>query len=136
MNSSVFLQRVALATFCVVMGAEALAGDSTALKRTILERNDQTSVAGKEVVLGTAELPAGGTSGWHTHPGDESGYVLSGELVLKVSGEPDRNLKGGDHFFNPAGVPHELSAALGSSGGVALSTWIVDKGVPMASPVH
>jgi quercetin dioxygenase-like cupin family protein len=104
--------------------------------RTILERHAQSGVDGMEIILGTAELPAGAVVAWHTHYGDESGYVLKGNLVLKVKGQPDRALKAGDYFFNPAGLVHSLAAAPDSEGGTALSTWIVAKGKPLAEPVR
>jgi quercetin dioxygenase-like cupin family protein len=104
--------------------------------RTILERHDQSGVPGKEIVIGTATLPAGSVIGYHTHPGDESGYVLKGTLVLKTQGQPDRILKAGDSFFNPRGAIHSLAAAPGSEGGEAVSTWIVDKGQPLAIPAQ
>lgn len=103
--------------------------------RTVLDRHDQFGVAGKEIILGTAELPAGSVIGWHVHHGDESGYVLNGTLILKTRGQPDRVLKAGDHFFNPQGAVHSLVAAPDGDGGVALSTWVVDKGKPLADPV-
>jgi quercetin dioxygenase-like cupin family protein len=103
--------------------------------RTILERHDQTGVPGKEILLGTALLPAGTAIGFHTHPGDEIGYVLKGPLVLKTQGQPDRILKTGDTFFNPRGAVHSLATVPGGEGGTALSTWIVDKGEPLATPV-
>jgi len=104
-------------------------------KRTILDTHDQSGVPGKQIVIGTAELPVGTVIGWHVHPGDESGYVLKGNLVLKTRGQPDQLLKAGDHFFNVRGAVHSLAAAPGSDGGVALSTWVVDKGKPLAEPV-
>jgi quercetin dioxygenase-like cupin family protein len=103
--------------------------------RTILGRHDQSGVPGKEIVIGTATLPAGTAIGYHTHPGDESGYVLKGTLVLKTRGQPDRELKAGDPFFNARGSVHSLAAAPGGDGGMALSTWIVDKGQPLATLV-
>jgi quercetin dioxygenase-like cupin family protein len=103
--------------------------------RNIMERHDQSGVPGKEIVIGTATLPAGSVIGYHTHPGDEAGYVLKGNLILKTQGQPDRVLKAGDSFFNPRGAVHSLAVAPGSDGGMAVSAWIVDKGVPMATPV-
>ena len=102
--------------------------------RTILERHDQTAVTGKEVILGTALLPAGSGIGFHTHPGDEVGYVLKGPLVLKKKGQPDRILKTGDTFFNARGEVHSLITQPGTEGGMAVSTWIVDKDQPLATP--
>jgi quercetin dioxygenase-like cupin family protein len=103
--------------------------------RNIMERHDQSGVPGKEIVIGTATLPPGSAIGYHTHPGDEAGYVLKGSLILKTQGQPDRVLKAGDSFFNPRGAVHSLVVVPGSDGGMAVSSWIVDKGVPMATPV-
>jgi quercetin dioxygenase-like cupin family protein len=102
--------------------------------RTILERHDQTAVPGKEILLGTALLPAGTAIGFHTHPGDEFGYVLKGPLVLKTKGQPDRILNTGDSFFNVRGAIHSLATVPGSEGGTAMSTWIIDKGQPLSTP--
>ena len=102
--------------------------------RTILEHHDLTGVPGKEALLGTAVLPAGTAIGFHTHPGDEFGYVLKGPLILKTKGQPDRILKTGDSFFNARGAVHSLATVPGAEGGTAVSTWIVDKGEPLATP--
>jgi quercetin dioxygenase-like cupin family protein len=103
--------------------------------RTILERHDQAGVPGKEILIGTAILPPGSAIGFHTHAGDEIGYVLKGSLIAKMQGQPDRALKAGDSFFNPRGSVHSLAAAPDSPGGTVVSTWIVDKGQPLATPV-
>jgi quercetin dioxygenase-like cupin family protein len=101
--------------------------------RTILERHDQSGVAGKEIVIGTATLPAGSSIGFHTHPGDESGYVLKGPLILKVQGQPDRILKTGESFFNARGAVHSVAPGSGADA-MAVSSWIIDKGQPLATP--
>jgi len=104
-------------------------------QRVILERHEQSGVPGKDIVIGTASLPPGTVIGFHTHPGDEIGYVLKGTLVLKTRGQPDRILKTGDSFFNARGAIHSLAAAPGAEGGTAVSTWIVDHGKELATPV-
>jgi quercetin dioxygenase-like cupin family protein len=116
-------------------GAPADSGAKAQAKRTIFDTHDQSGVDGKQIVLGTADLPAGAVVGWHIHYGDEAGYVLKGHLVIKAKGQPDRVLKAGDYFFNPAGLVHSLLAEPGTEGGTALSTWVVDKGKPLAEPV-
>jgi quercetin dioxygenase-like cupin family protein len=103
--------------------------------RNILERHDQSGVPGKEIVIGTATLAPGASIGYHTHPGDEAGYVLKGSLILKTQGQPDRLLKAGDSFFNARGAVHSVVVAPGSDGAMAVSSWIVDKNQPMATPV-
>jgi quercetin dioxygenase-like cupin family protein len=127
-----------LLTAVVALALNAAADEPKAApqaQRTVLERHDQSGVPGKEIVLGTATLPSGAAIGYHTHPGDESAYVFKGNLVLKVQGQPDRALKAGDGFFIPRGTVHSLVAAAGPDGGTAVSTWIIDKGQPLATPV-
>ena len=136
-----------LATFCVTVTAVMLTGVTTVVRagaqsaarnsvtRALFDHHDQSEVPGKEIVTGTAELPAGTAIGWHVHAGDEAGYVLRGNLVLKTRGQPDRLLKAGDSFFNPRGAVHSLEAAPGSEGGMAYSTWIVDKDKPLVEMV-
>ena len=126
---------IALALAAIVLSAAAdEPGAAPQPVRTILERHDQSGVPGKEIVIGTAMLPAGTSIGYHTHPGDESGYVLKGVLILRTRGQPDRTLKVGDSFFNPRGAVHSLATVPGQEGGTAMSTWIVDKGQPLATP--
>jgi len=119
----------------LVLSVGALADDAKPQpQRTVLERHDQSGVAGKEVVIGTASLPTGTAIGYHEHPGDEVGYIIKGSVIWKVRGQPDKTLKAGESFFNPRGSVHSVvSADAGDS--LVISTWIVDKGKPMATPV-
>ena len=115
-----------------MLALEAEEGKPEAV-RTILERHDQSGVPGKEIVIGTATLPKGASVGFHTHPGDEAGYVVRGMVVLKTRGQPDRVLHAGESFFNPRGAIHSLQSPDADS--VAVSSWIIDKGAPLATPV-
>jgi quercetin dioxygenase-like cupin family protein len=103
------------------------------VERHIIDKHDLSGVQGKEVLIGTATFPPGGVVGWHTHPGDEAGYVVKGSGTLRTQGQPDRPLKAGDAFFNARGAVHGVQA--GPEGATVVSSWIVDKGVPMATPV-
>ena len=125
-----------LALACAHAKQDAPAAKAPEAKRTILDRHDQNGVPGKEIVLGTAEFPKGAAIGWHTHSGDEAGYVLRGNLILKTRGQPDHPLKAGDYFFNARGAIHSLEAAPDGDGGAVVSTWVVDKGKPLAEPVQ
>jgi quercetin dioxygenase-like cupin family protein len=70
--------------------------------RTILERHDQTGVPGKEILIGTAILPPGAVIGFHTHPGDEAGYVVKGDLGTQNAGSAGSGLESGRHLLQPA----------------------------------
>jgi quercetin dioxygenase-like cupin family protein len=98
-----------------------------------LAKHDQSGVPGKEIVIGTASFPAGSVIAFHTHPGDESGYVIKGSVTVKIRGAADLALKAGDGFFNPRGSVHSVVA--GPEGATVVATWIVDKDLPMSTPV-
>jgi quercetin dioxygenase-like cupin family protein len=69
----------------------------------------------------------------HTHPGIESGYVVSGGLELPIEGQPTRMMKPGDGFQIPVATPH-AGAKNGDTKTVIVSTYVVEKGKPLASP--
>jgi len=117
----------------VVLTAAAQEAKQQPVGRTILARHDQSGVPGKEIVIGTATLAPAAVIGFHTHSGDEAGYIVKGSLIWKVRGQPDKTLKAGDSFFNPRGSVHSVVG--GEDGATAFSTWIVDKGKPLAEPV-
>lgn len=69
----------------------------------------------------------------HTHPGIESGYVVAGAIELPIEGQPTLKLKPGDGFQVPVGTPH-AGAKNGDTKTVIVSTYVVEKGKPLASP--
>lgn len=124
---------IPLAAF--ILSAAADEPQAPSVSRTILERHDQSGVPGKEIVSGFVVLPPGGSVPFHTHPGDEAGFVVKGEVILHTRGQPDRVVKAGESFFNVRGAVHSVSAVPGGEGGTAMSAWIVDKGQPLATAV-
>ena len=87
---------------------------------------------GYQTMMGLAEIASGTCGGRHTHPGIETSYVLEGEEVVKVDGEPDQFLKAGDSIQIPAGVPHYGCTT--ASGVKVLTVHVVEKGKPLGSP--
>src|SRR5262245_40598114 len=84
------------------LGASALnAQQAPAFKRTPLQ--DKTlSIPGRSAVQAMAEFGPGGVAAPHTHPGEELGYIVEGELELQIEGEAPVKLKAGQAFFVPA----------------------------------
>ena len=125
---------------CSLMAALALSVGAIAedvkpqAQRTVLQHQDQSEVSGKEIILGTVVLPPGAAVGYHVHPGEEVGYIIKGSVTWKVRGQPDKTLKAGDSFFNPRGSVHSVVSA-DSGDTTVISTWIVDKGKPVSTPV-
>ncbi len=113
------------------MSDDALASK---LKRTELQHKP-SSIPGREIVQVLTEIPVGVESGWHTHPGEEVGYILAGTVEMKIHGQPSLMLNAGDPFLMPPGTPHN-ALDLGPDVGMMLSTYIVDPEQPLATFVE
>lgn len=131
---------VAIALLAGTWGMQAASADTPAapaapagFKRTELSRHD-ISKPNHEAVMARADFQPGAAVPKHTHPGEEVGYVLEGQLVVEIDGKPPLNLKAGDTFFVPANTPH-LGKNPGKGPAAVLSTYLVEKGKPLAIPV-
>jgi quercetin dioxygenase-like cupin family protein len=88
---------------------------------------------GYTTVSAIAQIAPRGCAGSHSHPGIESTYVMEGEMVLKIDGEPDRVVKVGDSLQIPPGVVHDVCVTSASPGKV-LAVYVVEKGKALATP--
>lgn len=108
----------------------ATQGAST-IKRTPLQKFDVPGT-NYETIIGLAEITGNSMIGAHTHSGMESGYLLEGEMVLMIAGQPDRPMKAGDSYQIPVGVVHDGKS--GAAGAKVIATYVVEKGKPFAVP--
>jgi len=108
-------------------------GAAPAIKRTPLQKFDVPGTQ-YETVIGMAEIGANVSIGRHTHPGPESGYMLEGEMVLLVDGQPERLVKTGESYQVPVGAIHDARA--GAKGAKVIATYVVEKGKPLAAPAN
>ena len=100
--------------------------------RKILSQTDGP-VPGYVTIIVEAEIEAGVTVARHTHPGIESAYILEGGLELPIEGQPTRLVKPGDGVVIPPGTPH-AGGKNGDKKTRIASTYVVEKGKPLASP--
>lgn len=108
--------------------ADALAGT---LKRTEVQHHD-SSIPGRDIVQVLTEIPVGVASGWHTHPGEEVGYLIAGTVQMEIKGQPTLLLNAGDGFLIPPRTPHN-ALDLGPDTGMMLSTYLVETGEPVST---
>ena len=104
------------------------------LERRIIQRAP-LSIPGREIVQVETKIPPGVESGWHVHPGEEVGYIIAGNVEMKVEGRPTVILHAGDGFLIPPNTPHN-ARDLGPETGRMLSTYVVEPGQPLATVVH
>jgi quercetin dioxygenase-like cupin family protein len=97
-----------------------------------LQRHDLDVTNGEGVSM-LIEIPAGGVSARHSHPGEDFGYLLEGTIVLQIDGYPPQTVKAGETFFTPRGRVHN-ARNIGTTTARAVDTYVIDKGKPVVIP--
>jgi quercetin dioxygenase-like cupin family protein len=73
----------------------------------------------------------------HRHPGFVVVYVVEGEVVTKISGQPERTYKAGEVFWEQPGSTHEVSRNPSDTKPVRFVAFLfAPKGVPLTTPVQ
>jgi quercetin dioxygenase-like cupin family protein len=60
------------------------------------------SIPSHEMVQVETLIPAGVESGWHIHPGEEVGYIIAGEVEMRVQGRATVVLRAGRWIPDPS----------------------------------
>jgi quercetin dioxygenase-like cupin family protein len=123
-------------TLCAITGfiatdAQAETGGPAPLTRKILSQVDGP-MDGYVTLVAEVTIAAGMGAPRHTHPGIESGYIVSGGGFLARDGKPDEPVKPGSGFQIPTGTVHAFKN--GAAPTVIVSTYVVEKGKPLATP--
>src|SRR5688500_7567479 len=95
-----------LAALAAPTGAEAA---QATLKRDQLIRKAVPDMEGKEATVLHLTFPPGYGSQPDTHPGSVFGYVLEGEMVFQIQGQPATVYRAGDLFYEPPRAVHMQS---------------------------
>ncbi|MBI2912343.1 MAG: cupin domain-containing protein [Chloroflexi bacterium] len=69
----------------------------------------RTLTAGDRMMLIEVALDAGAVVPTHTHPHEQTGYLISGRMRFEV-GDESRDLSPGDCWLVPGGAPHQVTA--------------------------
>ena len=117
--------------FVGVVAAVCAVTLSAQIKRTVLQQVD-TSIPGREVVTARADFPAGGSTGLHTHPGDEISFVAEGSVEIVMDGS-SKVYRKGEAFNVIGGKVHDAKAVDGPA--VVIANYVIEKGKPATTPV-
>jgi quercetin dioxygenase-like cupin family protein len=78
--------------------------DKSSKFTTLLEQRPLFIPESAEVMTLLVEVPPGGPgTPPHRHSGPVFGYVLEGEIIFELEGEPERVIKAGEAFWEPGG---------------------------------
>ena len=91
------------------ISAAAIAEDFPPLQRVpVLEEAIPSTNPPVKLVRGARiRFAPGQPTGFHRHPISVAGVVTAGSFIFKREGEPEKVIKTGDSFFEPAGVTTE-----------------------------
>ncbi len=116
----------------VLLGATAASAQPQLIHRETLQTRDVPAPAWRSQLV-RVSVDKGGLVARHTHPGLEIGYIEQGQAEVKIKGRPDQALHRGDSFAVLADTPHSVQNT-GPGELVILSTYVVDKSKPLATP--
>lgn len=134
---TLFLTLIVGAAFVAGLTVDHLAfaaQQQPSIKRTILQRQDDPGSPKYEAIMGISEIPPGGTSGKHRHPGIEMAYILEGSVELAHDGKPPITVKAGEATMNTVGGIHTATNR-GTVPVKILTVYVVEKGKPLAEVV-
>lgn len=115
----------------VLWAGSAIADMPTPAKSDVLQRIDMPDTH-YQMGLQKAVLAPNEVKARHMHTGPEVAYVLEGEVIITMDGQPEKRIKAGDSFQHLAHEPHISKA--GPQGATVLATWVVEKGKSFSVP--
>jgi quercetin dioxygenase-like cupin family protein len=126
--------RLALTSSLLVAGATLTAQDVAVRS---LFSTDLTQAAGKELSMISVEYPPGGSDPVHTHNAQALVYVLEGEIVMQVEGQPAAALRPGEVFYEGPDDVHIVGRNASQTAPARFLVFLVkDKGAPILTPVQ
>ena len=102
---------------------------------TLLQR-ELADFPGKEVLLLTVAYPPAGASLPHRHDAEVFVYVLEGEVVMQLAGQPPHTLGPGSTFYEGPADVHVKSANASATAPAKLLVFMIkDKSRPVSRAV-
>jgi quercetin dioxygenase-like cupin family protein len=118
------------------LGAVVAQQPTAATKVTPLMKQVIAEYPGHEVTMLTLDIPPGGGSPPHRHPGHHIfGYVLEGAYAIKLDDGPEKTLTKGETFYEAPGRLHAVSRnASETTPAKVLVVILAESGKPVTVP--
>jgi len=128
---------VGLAALAAAFGLGAVvAQQAPATKVSQLMKQTLADVPGREVMMITLDIPPGGGSPPHRHPGAHNfGYVLEGAYKFKLDNGPETVATKGQTFYESPGQLHAVSRNASETEPAKVLVFVVNEaGKPLTVP--
>jgi quercetin dioxygenase-like cupin family protein len=116
---------LALTTLLAAPVSLAHDGEHGGEKRVLLQAKALSDAPGKKAIMATVHYAPGQASIPHYHPGSVFAYVLEGEVVSQLDGEPPVSYKAGDSWYEAPRTPHNTSRNASASKPATLLVWLL-----------
>ena len=129
---------VMLAACTVLFSPWAWAHGDAAGQETVtpLQQQALPDVAGKQVVMAVVRYAPGQSSQPHVHSGSVFAYVLEGEIVSQLEGQPPVTYKAGESWYETPRIGHLVSKNASDTQPAKLLAWLIgDQGAPLKEPL-
>jgi len=128
---------LSLAALAAAFGLGAVvAQQAPATKVSQLMKQTLVDVPGREVMMITLDIPPGGGSPPHRHPGAHNfGYVLEGAYKFKLDNGPETVATKGQTFYESPGQLHAVSRNASETEPAKVLVFVVNEaGKPLTVP--
>jgi quercetin dioxygenase-like cupin family protein len=119
----------------IIASTPTTQSDPPSKKITVLMTQPLSEPAGKEVRVMTVEYPPGARSAPHRHPGAIFAYVLDGEVLCQVEGQPLKTYRAGEVWYE---YPQQLHQVSGNASATVpaklLVFFLTEAGKPVVLP--
>jgi quercetin dioxygenase-like cupin family protein len=135
-RAKVLLKALAIA-LALAAAPWAMAHDAAGEEKvTPLQMQKLPDVPGKQVAMAVVSYEPGQASAPHFHSGSVFAYVLEGEVVSQLEGQPPVTYKAGESWYEPPRAPHLVSRNASSTRPAKLLAWLLmDEGGQIKQPL-
>jgi quercetin dioxygenase-like cupin family protein len=105
-------------------------------KVTPIQMQKLPDVPGKQVAMAVVSYEPGQASTPHFHSGSVFAYVLEGEIVSQLEGQPPVTYKAGESWYEPPRAAHLVSRNASGTRPAKLLAWLLmDEGGQIKQPL-
>jgi quercetin dioxygenase-like cupin family protein len=116
---------VLVATLVCCACTVAWAHDAGEETTTLLQRQKLPDVPGKQVLMVMVSYAPGQASTPHFHAGSVFAYVLEGEVISQLEGQPPITYSVGQSWYEAPRVPHLVSKNASATKPAKLIAWLL-----------
>jgi quercetin dioxygenase-like cupin family protein len=120
------LLRALAAALAFVAAPWAAAHDAAGEEKvTPIQMQKLPDVPGKQVAMAVVSYEPGQASAPHFHSGSVFAYVLEGEVVSQLEGQPPVTYKAGESWYEPPRAAHLVSRNASATRPAKLLAWLL-----------